>query len=54
MYKVIVICLKIAGALHVEGYGSQFIKSIEGSYTAIIGLSMFELRKALQQLRYRF
>ena len=44
--------LKIAGALHVEGYGSQFIKSVEGSYTAIIGLPMFELRKALQQLGF--
>jgi len=42
--------LKIAGALQVEGYGSQFIKSVKGSYTNIIGLPMFELVKSLQIL----
>lgn len=39
--------LQAAGALTIEGYGNQFLKSIEGSYSTILGLPMFELKNAL-------
>ena len=38
----------IAGALAIENYGMQFIKTINGSYSAILGLPLYELRQALQ------
>jgi len=41
-----------AGALFVEGFGAQFVKEIHGSYTAIIGLPMFELRQALTEIGF--
>lgn len=41
-----------AGALFVEGFGAQFVKEIHGSYTAIIGLPMFELREALIEIGF--
>lgn len=40
-----------AGAIKIED-GAQFVKSIQGSYTAIIGLPMFELRQALQEIGF--
>ena len=42
----------LSGAITIEGYGAQFLKSINGSYTTIIGLPMFELREALQKLKF--
>lgn len=42
--------LLAAGALTIEGYGNQFLKSVTGSYSAILGLPMFELRNALNKL----
>jgi len=42
----------VSGALTIEGFGAQFLKSIDGSYTTIIGLPMFELREALQKLNF--
>ncbi len=44
--------LTLSGAITIEGYGAQFLKSINGSYTTIIGLPMFEVRKALQKLKF--
>ena len=41
-----------AGSIAIEGYGLQFLKSIQGSYTGIIGLPLFELRKALEKLGF--
>lgn len=38
----------LSGSISIEGYGAQFLKSINGSYSAIIGLPLFELRKALE------
>lgn len=46
--------LNIAGGLSVDGYGSLFTKYISGSYTAIIGLPMYELREALEELSFIF
>jgi septum formation protein len=44
--------LKAAGALVVEGYGSLFVKSIDGSPSSIMGLPLAELRKALDELGF--
>ena len=35
-----------------QGFGAQFVKEIHGSYTAIIGLPMFELRQALTEIDF--
>jgi septum formation protein len=44
--------LHIAGGLAIEEYGMQFVRSINGSYTGIIGLPMFELRQALTDIGF--
>ncbi len=44
--------LEIAGAVAIEGYGFQFVKSIAGSYTTILGLPMYELIEALTELQF--
>lgn len=41
-----------AGALFVEGFGTQFVKEVHGSYSAIIGLPMFEVREALEEIGF--
>ena len=41
-----------AGAIAIELYGEQFLKYVSGSYSAIIGLPMYELRQALQELGF--
>ena len=41
-----------AGAIFVEGFGMQFVKDVQGSYSAIIGLPMFELREGLQEIGF--
>ena len=41
--------MEAAGAIKIED-GKQFVKSINGSYSAIIGLPMYELREALIQI----
>ncbi len=43
--------LEGAGAIKIEG-GPQFLKSVNGSYTAIIGLPMFELWQALTEIGF--
>jgi len=42
------------GAGMVEGFGASFLKSINGSYSAVIGLPLFELRDALKKLDFKF
>ena len=44
--------LHVAGGVSVEGYGQQFLKSINGSYTCLIGLPLFELRQSLQEIGF--
>lgn len=44
--------LKTAGAIAVEDFGLQFLESMEGSYSTIIGLPLFELRVALTELGF--
>jgi len=44
--------LQGSGAIAIEGYGTQFLCSVQGSYSAIVGLPMFELRCALGKLGF--
>lgn len=42
-----------AGAIAVENYGAQFLKSIEqGSFSGLMGLPMYEVREALDELGF--
>lgn len=45
--------LEGAGAIKIED-GAQFVKYINGSYTAIIGLPMFEIWQALQKVGFLY
>ena len=44
--------ISISGAVTVEGYALQFLESIRGSYSNILGLPLFEVRQALIQLKF--
>lgn len=44
--------LDVSGGIAVELYGNQFLKTISGSYSTIIGLPLFEVRHALQRLGF--
>lgn len=46
--------LNISGGCAVEGFGQSFLKSVNGSYTGIQGLPLFELRQALKELDFKF
>lgn len=43
-----------AGSAIIELYGQNFCKAIQGSYSSIIGLPMFEVRQELKKLGFRF
>ncbi|MGE0206910.1 MAG: nucleoside triphosphate pyrophosphatase [Candidatus Babeliales bacterium] len=42
----------MSGGITIEGFGAQFLKTIQGSYSTIIGLPLFELREALEELGF--
>jgi len=44
--------LNVAGALIIEGYGMQFVESVQGSYSGLLGLPLYELRQALLLLGF--
>jgi septum formation protein len=44
--------LGCAGGAAVEHFGSQFLRSVQGSHSALIGLPLFELREALESLGF--
>ena len=44
--------LGTSNAIAIEGFGEQFLKKITGSHSTIIGLPMFELRQALEELGF--
>lgn len=44
--------LQTAGVLVVEGYGAQFVQSITGSYTTVMGLPLYEVRETLEKLGF--
>ncbi|MDJ0956967.1 MAG: nucleoside triphosphate pyrophosphatase [Arenicellales bacterium] len=39
-----------AGAYAIQGLGSAFVKHIEGSYTGVVGLPMYETRRLLAKI----
>lgn len=41
-----------AGAYAIQGLGAQFITRIDGSYSAVMGLPLFELSQLLKQAHY--
>jgi septum formation protein len=44
--------MNASGAIAVEGYGAQFLKTVSGSHSTIIGLPMFQVRQALEDLNF--
>lgn len=46
------LAMSAAGAAAGELYGAQFLEWIDGSYSGIVGLPMFELRQALEHLGF--
>ena len=44
--------LVASNAIAVEEFGEQFLIGMHGSYSAIVGLPMFELREALEDLGF--
>ncbi|MCK4499560.1 Maf family protein [Candidatus Babeliales bacterium] len=50
--KIMPISLHACGGTIVEGYGQQFLKSIQGSYSSLLGLPMYELKEMLRTLGF--
>jgi septum formation protein len=46
--------LHACGGCVVEGMGQSFLKSVQGSYSTVLGLPLFELRAALKKMGFRF
>jgi len=46
------IALSASNAIVIDGFGTQFLKTVDGSYSTIIGLPMFELRDDLAKLGF--
>ncbi len=44
--------LSCSNAIAVELFGAQFLKSVRGSYSTIVGLPMYEVRQALEQMGF--
>lgn len=44
--------MSYSGSINLEGFAGQFLKSIDGSYTTIRGLPMFEVRRALEEVGF--
>lgn len=42
----------MSGGLTIEGYGAQFVRSISGSYTTLLGLPLFEVRAGLKKVGF--
>jgi septum formation protein len=44
--------LHCAGGAAVEQFGAQFLRSVNGSHSALIGLPMVELRESLEKMNF--
>lgn len=44
--------LSTSNAIAIEGFGDQFLKKLTGSHSTVIGLPLFELRQALDELGF--
>ena len=51
-FKHVPYYMTAASALNIEGFGAQFVKTINGSYTTVLGLPIFEVREALEQIGF--
>lgn len=52
VYLDTTIALNCANAIAIEEFGAQFLKTMYGSYSTIVGLPMFEVREALEALGF--
>jgi septum formation protein len=43
---------KVSRAIAIDDYGMQFMKEVRGSYSAILGLPLFQIRCALKELGF--
>ncbi len=46
------LALQASNAIAVEEFGSQFLQSVTGSYSAIVGLPLFQVRTALERIGF--
>lgn len=46
--------MNCAGAATIEDFGAQFLRSVNGSYTNILGLPLYEIRQCLTVLGFPF
>ena len=44
--------MKLAGGFSITGFGAQFLKHVAGSYLAILGLPMYEVRLGLKEIGF--
>jgi septum formation protein len=44
--------LSVSGGVTIESFGNQFVKDVQGSYSSIIGLPMFDIRNALFEIGF--
>jgi septum formation protein len=51
---ILPIVVHCSGAGVVEDHGLSYLKSVNGSYTAVTGLPLYELRQELKKLNFRF
>jgi len=51
-FEKLPLALKGCGAEIVDDYGLNFLKSINGSFTTVMGLPLFELRQKLRELEF--
>ena len=43
-----------AGAGVIEEHGLTYLKSINGSFSGVMGLPLYEVRQALKELKFKF
>jgi septum formation protein len=48
-YIEVVGALKCAGSIAIDGFGGQYFKALNGSYSSVIGLPLYEVRQALKK-----
>jgi septum formation protein len=46
--------MNVSGAVAIEEFGAQYLKTISGSYTAVVGLPVYEVKEALVKLGFKF
>lgn len=52
LYINATIALSASNAIVIDDFGAQFLKTIDGSYSTIIGLPMVQVREALEELGF--